>query len=178
VLTGGVNAHGDTQGLDDDSATLLASIAFYTAAEGPLLRVDEVDGHRFRDLTHRRDRYGALRLPLVDDKTHKITKTDTQDHHQDHKDNYTTIKMWSDGRTTVTRRHETDSGSMRRFPRRWGVARRPRCALSVVIKALRARERRRGSRPMSPGPVDGPTDDRTTSPVPEVRHGHALDSLA
>lgn len=65
VLTGGVNAHGDTQGLDDDSATLLASIAFYSAAEGPL-RVDEVDGHRFRDLTHRRDRYGALRLPLVD----------------------------------------------------------------------------------------------------------------
>lgn len=58
VLTGGASRHGDTLGLDDTSASMLAAIAFYSTAEGPI-RADEVDGHRFWEFTERRDRYGA-----------------------------------------------------------------------------------------------------------------------
>ncbi|MDL5160501.1 DUF3846 domain-containing protein [Actinomycetospora termitidis] len=58
VLTGGADARGDTVGLDDTTATMLASVAFYGATEGPI-RPDEIDGHRFYEFDARRYRHGA-----------------------------------------------------------------------------------------------------------------------
>ena len=58
VLTGGVDERGDTLGLDDTTATMLASVAFYGATEGPI-RPDEIDGHRFYEFDARRYRHGA-----------------------------------------------------------------------------------------------------------------------